>query len=205
MNWIIAATGPSMTPDVAKKCVTAQLSGWKIAAVNDAYKLLPSSDILYACDVAWWNVHKGCQDFSGEKWSSISDKNSGDKKSAALKYRLKLIRGIHGDGFSSSPDKIHYGSNSGFQTINLVINLGAQLIVLVGYDMRSVNGKRHFFGNHPAPLSNMSRFESFVCKFDTAAKTLPPRVRIINATPGSAIKCFPMVDLDQTLGLMQNA
>lgn len=196
----MAATGPSLTVEAANACAA---SGWPIVAVNDAYRLLPGAAVLYACDAAWWDVHGGCPGFRGEKWSSHSAglmAPQNDKAACQARYGLSLVAGADGPGFSLDPDRIHYGSNSGFQAINLAILFGARTIVLVGFDMR---GRTHFFGRHPLPLNQMDEsrpgFERYIRYFVEAATTLPPHVRILNATPGSALTCFPMVTLDDAL------
>lgn len=201
---IVAASGPSLTEDVAEQCRAAHAAGThNVVVVNDAYRLLPFADLLYACDAAWWNLHKGTN-FAGEKWSSQHQRLErgqpvNEKKDLAKKYGLQLIHGRHVDGFSFEPGIIHYGSNSGFQALNLVLLFGATEIVMVGYDMRTVGGKRHFFGNHPRTLNNSSNYEQWAPNFAKAATTLPPHIKIINATPGSAIKCFPFMDLQCAL------
>jgi len=35
--------------------------------------------------------------------------------------------------------------------VNLAVQLGAARILLLGYDMRAVDGKTHWFGEHPWP------------------------------------------------------
>src|SRR5512139_1237105 len=59
---IVAASGPSLTPKVADAC-----KGFHVVAVNDAYRLFPDADVLYACDPKWWDVHKGVRKFAGER------------------------------------------------------------------------------------------------------------------------------------------
>ncbi len=211
---VIAATGPSLTQLVVDQIAlkhwragqvienpgarTIQVrDGWRVLAVNDAYRLMPWADLLYACDAKWWEVHQGCPGFAGEKWSSHSE-GSDDKLDAAARWGLTLVCGAHEDGFSLDPGLIHYGSVSGFQAINLALLMGAKRILLVGYDMR-VNGRRHFFGNHPDPLTNAMRFEALVPQFARAAHHLPPEIKILNCTPGSALDCFPMSDLEAAL------
>jgi hypothetical protein len=191
---IVAAPGPSLTPDVAERC-----RGNRVIAVQDAYRIFPWADVLYGCDAAWWDVHGGCSDFAGEKWSSHGSADHNDKREAAAKYGLHLVQGKDGNGFSTDPAVIHYGSNSGFQAVNLAILFGAGRIVLVGFNMQVVDGKRHFFGDHPKPLSNRTSYRAFVSAFEKAAKSLPAGVEIINATPQSALKCFRSVDLDRAL------
>jgi hypothetical protein len=190
---IVAAPGPSLTREVAEQC-----RGYRTIVVQDAWRLLPWADALYGCDTKWWEHHAGVPDFAGEKWSTTDD-GTNDKREAAKAYGLQLIAGKTGEGFSTDPRVLHYGSNSGFQAVNLAIVWGAARIILVGFDMRVVGGKRHFFGDHPKPLNNRADFVSFRRPFERAAKSLPPGVEILNATAGSALTCFPMVSFEDAL------
>jgi hypothetical protein len=196
---LVAATGPSLTPEVA-----ASVKGCNIVAVNDAWRLLPFAQVLYACDASWWTVHKGASGFAGERWSSHGAAGRirhNDKALVAAKYRLNLVEGRDGSTFSTDPGFIHYGSNSGFQAVNLALLMGAIRIVLVGFDMQAVDGRKHFFGDHCAGLRNTSNYRNFIQAFERAAKALPAGLEILNATPGSALRCFPMVDLHDALPL----
>ena len=87
--------------------------------------------------------------------------------------------------------KIHYGSNSGFQAINLAMLMGAKTVLLVGFDFHG----SHFFGTHPAELGNPV-FADFLPEFNYAAENLPPEYSIINCTEGSHLGCFPFGRLD---------
>lgn len=191
---IVAASGPSLTADVAEAC-----RGERVVAVNDAYRIMPHADVLYSCDAAWYEHHKGCPGFSGEKWTSHSLRPRNDKSGVADRYGLTVIRGEDEPGFSLDPAVIHYGNNSGFQAVNLAILFGADQIILVGFDMRRIDGKSHFFGNHKAPLSEAGNFGTWIANFTRAAEMLGGSPRILNATPGSALTCFPMVPLAEAL------
>lgn len=191
---IVAATGPSLTPEVAEVC----RGHGAIIAVNDAYKRLPFAPVLYACDALWWKIHEGCPNFEGEKWSSHSEGNN-DKFEAARRCGLRLVRGRQGNHFSTDPGYIIYGNNSGFQSVNLAILFGASRVVLVGFDMRQVNSLQHFFGNHPLQLRQSSSYALFIKNFNEAAKAIPEGVEIINATPGSWLKCFPFMGLQEAI------
>ncbi len=193
---VVAATGPSLTPAVADAC-----SGQHVLAVNDAYKLMPYAEVLYACDAEWWAIHEGCAGFKGERWSSHQS-SANEKMNVAERYGINLIAGTDGNEFSMDPSFIRYGSNSGFQAINLAILFGAKRIILVGFDMR-INGSKHFFGDHPDPLYNREEFESLVPNFRIAALALPKEISIVNATPGSRLDCFPMLPLEEILGCFQ--
>lgn len=192
---IVAAPGPSLTSKVANAC-----RDYPVIAVQDAYKLLPFAEVLYGCDDAWWTVHKGCPDFQGEKWASHGDEQFNDKTAAQRRYGLKLIQGKRCDGFCPHPDTIHYGSNSGFQAVNLAMHLSFRpaTIVLVGFNMKRVAGQSHFFGEHPQPLQP-PQFPKFIEHFEKAARKLPPDVEILNATEASALTCFPFAVLESML------
>jgi hypothetical protein len=194
---VVAATGPSLTVEVAEAC-----RGQHVIAVNDAYRLMPYAEVLYACDAVWWAVHEGCPGFAGERWSSHQP-GANEKLTVAERYGINLVRGGDGNEFSMDPSVIHYGSNSGFQAINLAIHLGARRIVLVGFDMRN-DGPKHFFGDHPDPMYTRVEFESLIPNFAQAAKALPREITIVNCTPGSRLTCFPMVPLEEMLGCPQS-
>jgi hypothetical protein len=155
---------------------------------------MPWADALYSCDARWWDLHK--PDFAGGKWSSHHAPGN-DKLGAATRHGLHLVRGQTGKGFSMDPGCIHYGGNSGFQALNLALLFGAVDIVLVGFDMRLVAGRSHFFGDHPAGLRRTCGYQNFIRVFEVAAGGLPGGIGIRNATPGSALRCFPEINLDQ--------
>jgi hypothetical protein len=174
--------------------------GFPVIAVNDAYRLLPFANVLYACDADWWDIHRGTSDFRGEKWSSQGANGHNDKIEQAKKYGLRLIAGAEREGFSLAPGLIHYGSNSGFQAVNLAMQFGATRILLIGFDMCAPsNGPAHFFGNHPRGLVNMRDYERFIPAFEVAAKMLPNDTQIINCSATTALRCFPRATLADAL------
>jgi hypothetical protein len=191
---IVAAPGPSLTTEVAEAC-----RGHDVIAVQDAYRRMPFAQVLYGCDTKWWKFHKGVMDFEGEKWTSHGPNSSNDKSKILDVFGLNAVAGWPGDVFSTDPTCIRYGNNSGFQAVNLAILFGAKRIVLVGFDMRHHEGVHHFFGNHPAPLHNPTNYGRFIASFSRASAKLPDDVQILNATPGSALRCFPMVSLAEAL------
>lgn len=182
---VVAATGAGLTPAVAEAC-----RAHRAIAVSDAYRLMPWADVLYSCDARWWDFHT--PSFAGEKWSS-HEPGRNDKVDAARRHGLHLVRGSGGNIFRTD-HQIAYGSNSGFQAINLAVLFGARRIVLVGFNMSGP----HFFGSHPRPLIN-SNPRSFVSAFAAAAARMPAGLEIVNATPGSALRCWPQVDLAAVL------
>lgn len=198
---IVAASGPSLNEEVAKVC-----NGEIIIAVNDAYRLFPNAAVLYACDAVWWEVNKFVLGFKGERWTSHSLSPRNDKSNLKHQELFHIIAGINHQGFSMKPEVIHYGNNSGFQAVNLAILFGAKEIVLVGFDMRVVGEKSHFFGNHKVPLRATNSYQTWIGEFTRAWKMLNGSgIKIINATPKSAMTCFPMMKLEEVISSMEVA
>lgn len=92
------------------------------------------------------------------------------------------------------------GSNSGFQAINLAALMGANPIVLMGFDMGvEPGGRTHFFGDHPTPeLQRPSPFGLFIRAFERAAPIYQQRgVVILNASARTALTCFRRIAPDR--------
>lgn len=177
------ASGPSLDTDDIEyargKC--------RVIAINNNYELAPWADILYACDLYWWDTYKAT-DFQGIKYTQ--------DKAAAQKYNLNYIKSETGHGLSSAADKIHTGSNSGAQAINLAYLLGAKRILLTGYDMKiAKSGATHWFGSHPN--NTVSPYAKFIQSFEQIAKQ--NLVEIINCTRDTALNCFPKMKIQEAI------
>ena len=177
----MAAPGPSLQKsDLDYVCTKSAY----LLVVNDAYKLVPNANALYAADPAWWEHHASMV-FHGERWTQ-------DQRTAES-HGIRWIESVPRPGFSTNPRVIHQGSNSGYQAVNLAILLGANPIYLLGFDMQIVNNKRHFFGDHPGSLNKPSPYGQFVAAFRTTVTDIARAgIKIINCTPGSALDAYPM-------------
>lgn len=203
---VVCAPGPSFTEKTAK-LVDCYRSRVRTLAVTSAYRRLPNADLLFATDAKWWDTYYAEQpDFRGQRWSSHEDSIYNDKKATALRWGLKLVRGRQGSifstAFASHPDWVAYGDNSGFAAVNLALLMGASDILLVGFDMRVVEDKGHFFGEYDDTKLVNTRthgYERFIGAFKVAAHNMPRDVTITNCTPDSALTCFPYADLQKTL------
>jgi hypothetical protein len=85
------------------------------------------------------------------------------------------------------------GGNSGFQALNLAVQLGARRILLAGFDF----GGKHWHEDHPAALRNPSQvqFDHWRGHFDGAADTLRQwGVAVANLSRLSTLQAFPYVD-----------
>ena len=128
--------------------------------------------------------------FKGELWTQ-------DRR-ASLEHGLFYISGEGNKGLGK--DKIHHGSNSGYQAINLAYLFGAVKIVLLGFDMQRTGGLSHWHGNHPAAINRDLPVTTFLKKFPDLARDLEAEgVEVINATRETALECFKKVDLEEAL------
>lgn len=203
-SWAIvvcAATGPSFSLEQADLITAAQLNGLcRVIAINDNWRRLPSADILFAPDRSWWKLHVAsirASRFSGELLT-VHEK-------AAQRYGLRHVKHKHGLGLHSAPDTINCGGNSGYMAICLAYLAGARQVILVGYDMaKAPDGKTHWFGNHPAPLSNSSPYPTFVKRFQPLAADLRKAgVSVTNCSARSALDCFPRADLADSIAALE--
>ena len=159
-------------------------------AVNDAYRLMPDADCLYGCDAQWWDWHNGVPEFAGAKLCH--------DPGAAKRHGLRWLPCRKGDGFSSDPTYTHCGGSSGYQAANLAFLLGAERIVLLGFDNRpGPRGQTHFFGEHP-DNSGQQHFRLYAKSWRSVSPVLDG-VEIWNATPKSALPAIPKKRLEDLL------
>lgn len=144
----------------------------RAVAVCNAHVLAPWAEALVCNDSVWWKVHaEAVKDFKGRKFCG---------------------QAWPGTEFLDRAPYFPPGSNSGYQGIRVAGLLGATRILLLGFDMQGA----HFFGKHPNPLRNStpSKFRAMASQF-----RLWRGAPVLNCTPGSALKCFPMADLREVL------
>lgn len=189
---VVLGSGPSLT-----LAQVEAVRGRRVIAVNDSFRLCPWADVLYACDKAWWDIHPEALAFAGLKVSgwlkrSVPAIDHPDVRVVLLSDEF---------GYDPCPERIRHGFNSGHQALQLAAHFGATTIILLGLDMRrGPDGRAHFFGNHPASLNAGMAFDRFIAGFEAAAADYARAgIRVINATPDSALTCFPMMPLEAAL------
>ena len=164
----------------------------RVIAINDAYRLAPWADVLYACDVKWWDWHY--DKINGFKGAMITQ----DTKAAEKYNDLFYVRGEAKDGLSLDPGVIHTGRSSGYQAVNLAVLFGAKKIILIGYDHGFPGNKAHWFGDHPDKVR--SWYERWIPCWETLPDQLKKiGVQIINCTPDSALTVFEYKPLNEAI------
>ena len=160
--------------------------------VNDAYRLVPDLDYLYAPDESWVAHHendvKRCQ---ARKFTAYSKDSKQFDGWEALPWKDQ-------PGLSTNPAYFHTGCHSGLGLINIAYQLGCRLLILIGYDGRG--GGQHFFGPHPRDLYVETNYEKHNKRHaSVAADSRALGLTIINATPGSAINAHRRMSLAEAI------
>jgi hypothetical protein len=195
----IFAGGPSLTQADVDACRAA---GCRMLAIKDAIRMAPDADVLYSGEVRWWRHYGDGLSFTGLRYG-IESASPGPAVAVGLgPWGVTFLRNTGPLGLETDPTGLRTGKNSGYQAVNLAVHLGARRIVLLGYDMKPVNGQDHWFGPQPyvhAPIPYAAFHECFA----TIVEPLQALgVEVINASPGSSLTAFPRVTLAQALELV---
>lgn len=191
----VIASGPSV-----RQIDVNRLKGHtKTIVVNDSWQLCPWADILYAADRRWWEYHNYVPAFRGERWTQHQGPK--DWPAVAKRRGLNVINSTHKPALSFDPSLIHTGMNSGFQALNLAVLQGAAHILLLGFDLAVLDGKRHWFGDHPGCMNKASPYSSFRKAFTEAAPQLGDAgIDVVNCSMRSTLTCFPKQTVREAMG-----
>ena len=207
---VILGNGASLAASL--KDARGLLAGCKVLAINDALRLAPWADAHYFCDPEWaqWpeKVAGGktraelLRDFTGHKFilecKALWPQFPGCKP--LRNYGWNPAGGSA--GINPQNDGVYTGRNSGYATIVLAAKMGAARIILLGFDMRP----GHWFGAYPRDNSPQGYESVFLPAFPHLVKPLAKlNVTVINATPDSALRCFPCAPLNEALAKEQAA
>lgn len=183
MPVAILASGQSLTPEQVSVIKNAKDSGLirhVIAVSNVGIDLAPWADALVSHDRKWWSNNLSALEFKG------------------LKFCRNAFRGVK--VFIPNPSN---GCNSGYMSMQVAKDIyKANKIILLGFDMHGT----HYFGPHPElkingkilpnSLTNTAphRFEFHIKQFEGWNGC-----EVINCTPNSSLKVFPLKTLGETL------
>lgn len=150
------------------------LEGRQVLAVNTAFRKLPNATAMFFADRnfygQWKDLHPR-QDFwrfGGEIFTSLEDFSDHP--------RIKtLVLGVTG--------------NSGVQAIDAAQTLGAEKIVLLGFDGKPGHWHDGTSEAHRFAPPEAAVYERYNAEFKQLSGD------IVNATPGSAIDAFPLEPL----------
>lgn len=172
-TWAVIASGPSLTGEQVEYIRQARSDGridGFIAVSNVALDFAPDADAIVSHDSKWWRVNSKAFDLKMRKFC-----------------RMVL------SGTEHFIPRIKNGCNSGLMAMEVAHKIyGADRIIILGFDM----GGTHYFGAHPDSLKNTTplRFKEHIAQFITW-RGCP----VINCTPNSNLKAFPLIPLKDVL------
>lgn len=148
---------------------------------NTTYQIAPWADALFAMDRQWWEVHheQVAAKFLGERFSN---------NPLPTKYKVTKLPNATFKPFG----------NSGAACVSLAAMMGAQHIVMLGYDCQKTDNKAHWHGDHPKQLGNAGAINRWPAKFRELARHVG-NVNVINASRATALDMFPRMDLEDAL------
>lgn len=189
--------------------------GVRVLAINETYLLAPDADILYFCDEAFYARHRDRDQFRSHPARKVTlswRAKSQDPallllESASPDTPIEDLPPLFDDG------RISRGNNSGLQALQLACLLGVRLCLLIGFDMRIIEGETHWTSEALGAADsdrwrrsnghagrNPERYEKkFAPLFAPLAQALKGRgMSVVNLTefdedgrPLSALTCFP--------------
>ena len=124
-------------------------------------------------DRKWWEVYQ--PDFRGLKLTSVNGCKYADKAPSLV------------------------GKNSGIGALFLARHMGADRIIMLGYDCKAgTDGKRHWHGAHIGGLPNAGSMPYWLGQF-TQAATILQGIEVMNCTRDTALHVFPKRPLEEIL------
>lgn len=147
---------------------------------------MPYADLLYACDIDFWQFESGrqaLQAFKGRKWTQDKD--------AERIYGLDWIEvrtgtGL-GDGFLYSGGDGCVGGNSGFQALNMALQMGFDQIYLCGFSMGAGIGN-HWHEDHDGNNPNQTLLKRWARCFDDLPDECKQKVKIVGESGITSFK-----------------
>lgn len=184
---VIAASGPSLVPGTPGPAADV-----RIITTNTSWKVFPYADVHYACDLLWHKINLPLMPPENRRKCWTQDRNSAER------WQLNWIRQAARPGLGTKD--LHVNGNSGFGAINLAYLFGCRRILLLGFDMREVGGKKHWHPDHPKPCVQNMPFKEWLFKSVALARDLKAAgCEVINCTPGSALTVWPMSTIEKEL------
>ena len=176
-----------------------------VIGVNMAFKIGDWIDMVFFGDKRWFfNNRKDLAKFPGLKVTCHPHFRNANHRLEHIKFLAR--DGNHSKGISSHPSRVSWNLNSGAAAISVAVNMGANRIILVGFDMKlGEDGKQHWHAEYGTakrtnPENKKLPFHRHLLGFPAIAKDARRRnIKIINACPDSAIECFQKIPVKELL------
>ncbi len=168
-------------------------AGWRILATNNAHAILPRWDLHFFADDRWYRWNADRLGAPGLRVTVADDLPAEAGILVLGRTGDTTFRRSRAAALSTDPQTLA-GECSGGMSINLAALAGAARIILLGFDMRPVG---NWHAEHQAPTPHGQYRELFIPAISRMAAPLAGLgVEVINATPDSALTCFPPAALE---------
>lgn len=192
MTVVLIGGGPSLaTLDLNL------LNGIRFVVVNSGCrKVLPvatSEDVLYFTDNSWSENRP--QLAAGWPGPVVTSNRNTKVRLGAVVRWVDLFAMT--ERFAIRPDYLQ--ASSGHIAAGLIAVMGARRIVLTAFECQAIDGRTHGHGDYN--MHDLSPFtERFLPGWRALARAFDRmKVEVVNATPHSAIDCFPVMGLREAL------
>lgn len=170
----------------------------RVIVTNNAYKLAPWADWLVFADQVWYEWHK----------DTLKDLSmpiiTGAIFGAGIHVHPNVLKWPTRSKFGLVPENGRYltGHNAGHMALSLAEYLGSKTIILLGFDMKEIDGKTQWHNEHKRPSVVSMYTSEFIPAFEETAILLEERgVQVYNVNSDSALRCFPFVDFQKSLDI----
>lgn len=173
-----------------------RLRGRNVIAVNMAFRLAPWAPVLFYGDCLFARLvpKAEIEAFGGMVFACCEQVCNHAANVRVVKRRRAL------GPMSADPAWLRFNYSSGACAVNLALLMGARKITLLGFDMRAVDGRHYGHSHYPAPADGFDPYKLFLSQWPQMADEMRAMgVECVNATPGSAISCIPIVDPEDVL------
>jgi len=166
------------------------LDGNNVIVINSSYQAFPAAQFLVFADVRWWLDHR--QALKSFKGKIISTHSAASGLANLFHMQRKAMPGLAED-----PGQLMVSKTTLTGAINLAVHLGVNKIVLLGIDQRNApDGRTHHHAPHQwKQMANC--FKRQQLDLPRIADDLRVRnIECVNASPGSALTLWPLVNLE---------
>lgn len=166
-------------------------------AVNMAFRLGNWMDVMFFGDCRYYAAnYKELNEFAGLKVTTCEQHFD--------KPGIKVIQRKNGqNGLSADPNQVWWNLSSGACAINLAVHFGVKRIVLLGFDMQSVDNKDHWHDYYrqqgAKPYKGKGPFPRFMKPFSAIAEALKrKKIECVVVGP-SALNMFKQVRYEDVI------
>lgn len=178
-TFVCIASGPSLKPE---DCLLVKDAGLPVIAVNSSWEMVPWCDHIYAGDHQWWQENFNKIGSAATLWCGT--------ETTARHYAINHFDSTLNGGF-----------NSGQRAILLALYLGADRVILLGYDCSIRNG-RHWHSDHESGLKNPDEQSTRRWQDEfLRVRQKHGEARIINCSRYTELKAFQTASLEEQLQL----